>query len=165
MGTKRSGWREPMVWLVAGLPLAAVIGSIWLVVVAMRGGSDEIVADNVQRTGQIQTADLDPDARAAKLRLGAVLQVQPGALHVYPAGGTFPRARPLQLVLLHPQHEAADRRLELLPDATGWHVDTDLDPGHDWIVHLTDTGNTWRLRGRLPKGQRAAHLGPSLRIQ
>lgn len=167
---KRSGAREPMVWLVVGLPLAAVFASVWLVVVAVRSGSDEIVADNVQHTGQIQTADLSPDALAAERKLGAVLQVDRGTVHVFPAGGAFARDKPLRLVLLHPQHQAADRRLELTPDATGWYVelpadDSPLDDSHDWIVHVTDAQATWRLRGRLPKGQRAAHLGPSLQVQ
>lgn len=170
MTGKRSGWGEPMVWLVAGLPLAAVIGSLWLVVVAVRSGSDEIVADNVQHTGQIQTADLGPDELAAERNLGAVFQVNRRILRVFPAGGAFARSEPLRLALLHPQHQAADRRLELTPDATGWHVelpadDRPLDDSHDWIVHVTDAQATWRLRGRLPKGQRAAHLGPSLQVQ
>lgn len=165
MEDRRSGWREPMVWLVAGLPLAAVIGSIWLVVVAVRGDGGDAVADDVQRTGQIQTADLGPDARAAELRLGAVVQLDRGMLHVFPAGGAFARREPLRLTLLHPQHQAADRSVELAPDATGWHVRLALDGSHDWIVHVTDQAGSWRLRGRLPKGQRAAHLGPSLQIQ
>lgn len=165
MGARRSGWREPMVWLVAGLPIAAVIGSLWLVVVAVRSGGDDAVADDVQRTGQIQTADLSPDAHAAELELGAVVQVDRGVLHVFPAGGAFTRREPLRLTLLHPQHQSADRSIELMPDATGWHARLALDDSHDWIVHLTDQGGTWRLRGRLPKGQRAAHLGPSLQVQ
>lgn len=154
-----------MVWLVAGLPLAAVIGSIWLVFEAVRSGNDDAVYDQVQRTGQAQVADLDADARAAELKLGAVVQIDDATLHVFPAGGAFVRSEPLQMTLLHPQHEASDRNVDLLPDPTGWHADVALDAGHDWIVHVTDEKTTWRLRGRLLKGQRAAHLGPSLQIQ
>ncbi len=165
MAAKRSGWREPMVWLVAGLPLAAVIGSLWLVYEAVRSGNDDAVYDQVQRTGQAQVADLDADARAAELKLGAVVQIDDATLHVFPAGGAFVRSEPLQMTLLHPQHQASDRSVYLQPDPTGWHADLDLDDSHDWIVHVTDEKTTWRLRGRLPKGQRAAHLGPSLQIQ
>lgn len=165
MTGQRSGWREPMVWLVAGLPIAAVIGSVWLVVVAVRAGGADAVADQVQRTGQIQTADLGPDARAAELGLAAVVQVDRGTLRVFPAGGAFARGQPLRLTLLHPQHQAADRSVEMQPDATGWHAQLALDGSHDWLVHVTDRAGTWRLRGRLTKGQHAAHLGPSLRIQ
>ncbi len=165
MVRKRSGWREPMVWLVAGLPIAAVIGSIWLVISAVRSGGDDAVADDVQRTGQAQVANLGPDARAAELALGAVVQLDGGMLHVFPAGGAFERSEPLRVTLLHPQHQSADREVSLQPDATGWHAQLALDDGHDWIVHVTDQRATWRLRGRLPKGQHAAHLGPSLQVQ
>ena len=47
---RRHPLREPMVWLVIALPLAAVIASIWLVVLSMRGGSFDAVADVVPRT-------------------------------------------------------------------------------------------------------------------
>lgn len=161
----RSGWREPMLWLVFGLPLAAVIGGIGLVVVSVRGGSNDAVIDQVQRTGQMQTADLGPDARAATLRLGAVLQSDGGQLHVFAAGGNFHRGESLQLTLLHPQHQATDQVIQMRPDGTGWHATLELDGSHDWIVHLADQDGSWRLRGRLPKDQRATHLGPSLEVQ
>ena len=159
---RRPAWREPMLWLVAGVPLVAVVGGIWLVVVASRGGSVDAVTDDVRRTGQMQVADLGPDARAGELRLGAVFQVFGEQLRVFPVSGSLPRGEPLVLTLLHPQRQAADRTVELVPDDDGWHAEAPLDTGHDWIVHLADTGGTWRLRGRLPAGQHAAHLAPSL---
>lgn len=165
MASMRSGWREPMVWLVAGLPLAAVIGSLWLVFEAVRSGNDDAVYDQVQRTGQAQVANLDADQHAAELKLGAVVQIDNATLHVFPAGGAFVRSEPLHMTLLHPQHQAADRSVELQPDPTGWSAELTADYDHDWIVHVTDEKATWRLRGRLLKGQRAAHLGPSLQIQ
>lgn len=162
MTMKHSGLREPMVWLVIGLPLTAVIGSLALVVAAVRSGGADAVADRVQRTGQIQTADLGPDARAAQLRLGAVVQSDAGMLRVFPAGGRFVRSETLLLTLLHPQHEAADRTIEMRPDALGWQATLALDDSHDWKVQVSDRRGSWRLRGRLSQGQRAAHLGPSL---
>ena len=165
MASTRSGWREPMVWLVAGLPLAAVIGSIALVIVAVRSGNDDAIYDQVQRTGQAQVANLDADTRAGELKLDAVVQIDKGTLRVFPAGGAFARNEPLHLTLIHPQHQASDRSVDLQPDPTGWHAELTLDGGNDWIVHVTDEAVTWRLRGRLLKGQRAAHLGPSLQIQ
>lgn len=161
--------REPMVWLVIALPLAAVIASVWLVVLSSRGGSIDAVADDVQRTGQIQTTDLGPDARAAQLALSAVLQSEAGMLRVFPASGEFRLGEPLQLTLLHPHEQNADTSLTLAPDELGWHVAYEADPGHDWNVQLSDSGEnpdrSWRLRGRLPKGQHAAHLGPALDTQ
>lgn len=165
--------REPMVWLVIALPLAAVIASIWLVVLSMRGGSIDAVADTVQRTGQIQTTDLSPDARAAQLKLSAVLQSEAGMLRVFPASGEFRRGEPLQLTLLHPHEQDADATVTLEPDELGWHIAYDVDPSHDWNLQLNNgdvdaeprTDNSWRLRGRLPQGQHAAHLGSALDAQ
>lgn len=162
MNEKRHPLREPMVWLLIALPLAAIIGSIWLVVESSRGGSIDVVADDVQRTGQIQTSDTSPDLLAANMRLGAVFQYEGDSVHVFPAGGEFPRHDPLQLMLLHPQEKSGDTVLVLTPDETGWHGTLTVDPGHDWQVILSDKAVSWRIRGRLPKGQRAAHLGSSL---
>ena len=177
MGDRRHPLREPMVWLLIALPLAAVIASIWLVVLSMRGGSIDSVADEVQRTGQIQTTDLGPDARAAELKLSAVLQSEGGMLRVFPASGEFRLGEPLQLRLLHPHEQDGDASLTLAPDDLGWHVEFIADPGHDWNLQLSDgfidgdvagdskTDGSWRLRGRLPQGQHAAHLGPALDTQ
>lgn len=164
-GKRRHPLREPMVWLVIALPLAAVLAGVWMMVLSSRGGSIDSVPDNVQRTGQIQTTDLGPDERAAQLKLGAVLQSEEGMLRVFPAGGDFRRGEPLRLHLLHPYEAEADRVVTLVPDATGWWAEFELDPGHDWNLQLGDEAGTWRLRGRLPRGQHAAHLGPALETQ
>lgn len=159
---RRHALREPMVWLVIALPLAAVVASIWLVVLSSRGGSIDSVADEVQRTGQIQTTDLGPDERASQLKLGAVLQSEEGMLRVFPAGGEFRRGENLRLTLLHPYSKDEDQVLTLVPDKLGWHAEHAPDPGHDWNLQLGDEAGSWRLRGRLPRGQHAAHLGPAL---
>ena len=162
-----------MVWLIIALPLAAVISSIWLVVLSYRGGSIDAVADDVQRTGQIQTTNLDPDARASERKLSAVLQSENGVLRVFPATGEFRRDQPLHVQLLHPNIEKADQVLTLVPDDLGWHVAYAADMTHDWSIVLsndarddkTKTSDRWRLRGRLARGQHAAHLGPALDAQ
>ena len=169
MGDRRHPLREPMVWLLIALPLAAVIASIWLFVLSSRGGSIDAVADDVQRTGQIQTSDLGPDARAAELKLSAVLQSDEGMLRVFPASGEFRRGAPLQLKLLHPHEQDSDVTLTLAPDELGWRIKFAVDASHDWNVQLGNgdesTEGSWRLRGRLPQGQHAAHLGPALDVQ
>lgn len=169
MTPHRHPLREPMVWLIIALPLAAVIASLWLVVLSYSGGSIDAVADDVQHTGQIQTTNLDPDARASQLKLSAILQSGNGVLRVLPATGDFRRDLPLQLHLLHPHLQNADQALTLLPDDLGWHVDYAADAVHDWNIVVSDgdgkTDGSWRLRGRLPRGQHAAYLGPALDAQ
>lgn len=157
-----SPWRNPVMWLVAGLPAASVVAGIALVVIANLDGSDA-VPDPVRRTAQIQQVDLGPDAVAQRAGLSAIVRSEDGVLEVLPVTGGFDRAKPLRAVLLHPARAAADRSLTLMPGPTGWRTTATVDPGHDWNVRLESADGRWRLLGRLPKGQHAAHLRPALR--
>lgn len=163
MDDKRPPWREPMLWLVVGLPLASIVAGVGLVVVATRTGGDDATADRVQRTGQAQVADLGPDAQARSLALSAIVRIEEDLLEVLPVTGEFRRDEPLRLALRHPTQAASDQVLDLAPHANGWRLAAHVDRGHDWKVQLSDAGGTWRITGRLPQGQRAAHLKPALR--
>jgi len=161
-GNRHSTWRNPVMWLVVGLPLLSIVAGVGLVVVATRAGGDDSVSDPVRRVAQIQTADLGPDAQAGKLGLSAVLRVEDGIVEVLPATGAFPRGQNLQLALEHPAHRAGDLQLELPPEGPGWRLQQAVDPGHDWVVQLRAADGSWRLHGRLPRGQHAARLAPKL---
>ena len=108
-------WRNPVMWLVVGLPLLSIVAGVGLVVVATRSGGADAVSDPVRRVAQIQTSDLGPDAAARKQGLSAVLRVEDGVVEVLPATGTFARDRPLRLELQHPTRQAEDLHLELAP--------------------------------------------------
>lgn len=159
----RPFWRVPVMWLVLGLPAAAVIASVLLLIVATRtdGGTDT-VAEEVTRISRVQTSNLGPDAQAAELKLSAVLRVDEGLVQVIPVSGTFDRGATLHLILEHPALTSRDLRLELSPSEEGWHVESEVEADHDWIVQLTAADGSWRLRGRLPTGQQAARLAPAL---
>ena len=159
-----SPWRNPMVWLVAGLPLASVFAGVSLVVIsACSENSTDSVADPVQRTAQIQVSDLGPDERAGQLHLSAIVRVGPGLVEVLPVTGDFDRGSPLRIALRHPTQARADRVVLLKPTELGWRSETnDLDAAHDWNVQVTADDGRWRLRGRLLQGQRAAHLKPAV---
>ena len=159
-----SPWKQPVVWLVIALVAASVVGGVVMVRVAGSGGPMDAVPDQVQRTGQVQQAELGPDARAAELALSAVLRVdaKQGMVEVIPVTGEFDRTAPLTLALHHPLHAAADLSLALQPGETGWRSDALPDTSHDWNLQLAPADGAWRLRGRLPRGQHAAHLGPAI---
>lgn len=160
---KRSAWREPMVWLVAAIPVAAVIATIALLVAASRSsGTDDSVADKVQRTAQVQVADMGPDARARELRLSAVVRSGKGVVEVIPVDGNFDRTAPLTLALHHPAREGLDRDITLVPTVTGWRGDAALDLSHDWNAQLSQADGAWRLQARWISGQRAVYLRPAL---
>lgn len=159
-----SPWRQPVVWLVVALVAASVVGGIVMVRVAGSGGPMDAVPDEVSRTGQVQQAELGPDARASALNLSAVLRVdaKQGIVELIPVTGDFDRTAPLQLALHHPLREAGDRTLELVPAGNGWRAPLELDGSHDWNLQLGPADGAWRLRGRLPRGQQAAHLRPAV---
>ncbi|QOW21724.1 FixH family protein [Novilysobacter avium] len=161
-----SPWRMPIVWLVIALPAAVVIASIGLIFIAGGDGND-VVRDDVQRTAQIQTADLGADAVASEQKLSAIVRTdaEGGFIEVLPVSGTFDHNAPLRLTLAHPSDSARDTVLLLAPGELGWRVDAELDDSHDWKVELGPEDSHWRLRGRLPKGQQATNLRPSLQAQ
>lgn len=152
-----------MVWLVAAIPAAAVIGTIALLVAAHRSsGNNDAVADRVQRTAQVQVADLGPDALARHLRLSAVVRSGKGVIEVLPVDGGFGRGDSLTLALNHPARADLDRSFVLKPAETGWRSEGDIDLSHDWNVQVTPIGGRWRLQGRWIGGQQAAYLRPAL---
>jgi len=159
---RKPWWKMPVMWLVIGLPLASVVAGLGLVVIAARSGGADVVRDDVRRVSQIQTADLGPDARARSLALSAVLSLDEGEVRVIPATGEFETGQPLRLVLQHPSRGAEDIELELPPVETGWQARQAVDDSHDWQVQLTPADGSWRLQARLPRGQHAVRLAPSL---
>jgi hypothetical protein len=160
--SKQSPWRTPVFWLVVGLPLLSIVAGVGLVVTAVRSGGADVVSDPVRRVSQIQTADLGPDAAAAKAGLSAVLRVEDGVVEVLPATGEFGHDQPLQLLLEHPTRKADDLDLELAPQAVGWRIEQAVDAEHDWVVQLRAADGSWRLQGRLPRQQHATRLAPAL---
>jgi hypothetical protein len=162
MNGQRGAWREPMVWLVVGLPLFAVVASFLLLSQALRGGPDDAVIDTVRHTAQMQVADLGPEAEAARLGLSATLLASDSGLIVVPVSGRFDRAAGLQLTLAHPANDDHDRRELLAPGERGWEGAAIPLDANDWIIRLESADGHWRLRGRLPRGQRAVLLTPAL---
>lgn len=160
----RPAWREPMVWLVALIPLAAIIGTLWMVFAANDApGTDDAIADPVRRTAQVQVADLSPDARAAALQLSAIVRTGKGVIEVIPVDGAFVRTQALTLALRHPARAKDDRVLTLAPADNGWRTEAAIDHGHDWNVQLMPADKAWRLQGRWPARQQAAYLKPAMR--
>ena len=161
--TPVSIWRKnPVMWLVIGLPLLSIVAGVGLVVIASSAGGSDAVSDPVRRVSQIQTTDLAPDQAALKLGLSAVLRVEDGIVEVLPATGQFDKSQPLQLLLEHSTRKADDLTLKLSPHAPGWRIEQAIDSHHDWVVQLRAADDHWRLRGRLPREQHAARLAPAL---
>lgn len=160
----RPWFREPMLWLVIALPLAAVVAGISTVVIAVRAGGADSVSDAVRRTAQVQVADLAADRRAADLGLSATLDIdrETGALRVALAGDDAVRPERLRLAVTHPTAAADDVVLPLLRQGDIWLGRFGGDLGHDWKLVLAPEDGRWRLVARLPAGTSAARLLPAL---
>ncbi len=163
---KRPAWREPMVWLVVAIPVAAIAATITMLVVASRSsGNNDVVDDTVRRTAQVQVADLGPDAVARQMRLSAIVRADTrgtGAVEVLPVQGGFDRSATLALTLHHPSQAGLDRSFVLAPTATGWRAQGAVDLSHDWNIQLAPPDRRWRLQGRWTARQRAAYLQPAI---
>jgi hypothetical protein len=162
MKKERSALREPMVWLMVGLPAASVVAGLGLVAAAVLSGGADEVSDTVQRTGQIQVSELGPDANALSMKLSAVLRLDDTAVEILPVNGLFVRDQSLVLVLSHPTDAGKDRRLILAPTATGWRLTGKLRSDHDWIARLGPVDGSWRVQGRIKSGTHAVYLRPAL---
>lgn len=159
----RPAWKEPMLWLVVAIPAASVIASVALLVSAARSsGNNDAVTDRVQRTAQIQVADLAPDLAARRLQLAATLRVQGDRIRVSPASAAFPRDAMLRLTLQHPLRAQHDITLDMPRDGEDWQLQHPLARGHDWNLTLAPADSHWRLQGRLLRGRDTAELRPAL---
>lgn len=156
----RPAWREPLVWLVFGIPAIAVVALLWMLFIAAGPGSTDSVDTTVKRTAQIQVADLSPDETAARLHLAALLRIDGKELEVLPLHAGFNTAAPLKLALRHPTRSDLDHELLMQPTATGWRAPLELDLSHDWRLQLLPQDGRWRVQGRLPRGQLSARLQP-----
>jgi hypothetical protein len=155
-------WREPMMWLVAGLPLTSVIAGVWLVTKLSGGPPNDVVRDDVRRVSQVQVVDLAPDQLARQLGLSMLLSVLDDRLELRVAAGSRPENLPLRLVLAHPLDAGQDRELLLQPDGEIWHATWTPATDHDWNVTLSPPEGRWRITGRLSRGAGAAMLHPAL---
>lgn len=158
---RRSAWREPMLWLVAGLPAASVIAGIVLVVAIARGNLDAL-STGVRRTAQIQAEDTRADEEALRrgLRATARRDTSRSGL-VLELRGDAGDATALRLRLLHPTSAAQDRELRLdRVDAQHWRSTEMPATTNAWHLWVEPADGRWRLAGRLDAAADRATLEP-----
>ncbi|MDR2215728.1 MAG: FixH family protein [Nevskiaceae bacterium] len=154
-------WREPMMWLVIGLPLSAVIASVWLLVKLSGDPLNDVVRDDVQRVAEAQVVNLAPDELAQQRGLAMLLSVVDDRLELRTASGELPQTGALHLLLAHPLDASQDRELLLQPDGDVWRTDAPATD-HDWNITVTAQDGAWRITGRLLRDGKAALLQSTL---
>ena len=158
MTNTRPAWREPMVWLIVGLPVSAIAASLALVVQALHAGPDDAVIDDVQHVAQMPLRDPRADLQASRLGLSVTLLATERDLQIVPVSGNFDRGMPLKLTLAHPADDDHDVHVILKPVAQGWSALPIAVDANDWIVRIESADGSWRLQGRLRRGERALLL-------
>ncbi len=154
-------YREPMMWLVAGIPAVMVTASLVLVAISVHVGADEALPVDVRRTAQIQVEDLRADRAAIALGMRGTLSIDPatGAIDV----GIDPlpeSAVRLRLALIHPSRAAQDRHLTLTRSGERFLGRVPLPLPAVWTVLVSADDGAWRIAGRFEAGRAAIALAP-----
>jgi hypothetical protein len=167
MHTVTEPWyRQRWPWLLMLPPLAAVIGGIVTIVLAVRSDDGMVAADYYKR-GLAINAELSRSRRAAELGLSAEVSASGEAsgdgIHVrLSAERPLPPEATLRIRLVHPGRSGADRTAVLARIAAGvdgldaeyrgaWGEATELHAPVAWRVVLE--GREWRLDGGIAPGE------------
>jgi len=158
--TGRPWYREPWMWLVAGVPAATVVGGLVTLFLAA-SGDDAIVRDDFRKEGLAIYADPRRDAAAAAAGARATLTVD-GSAGTIDVRLTLERGEPpreLLVLLSHATRARNDRMLRLERRGAGYGAALEpLADGH-WYVELTPPDRGWRLRGEFRGAAAVVELG------
>jgi len=164
MNGQRPAWREPMLWLAAGIPLATLVAGFATLHIAGQSGAMDAAPEAVQRTAQTQTSDLSADQRASMLGLMAKLEISPQGALLLTGLGTDASATTLELHLIHPTSAANDLRIVLHREGGHWRGAAQFDQSIPWRVQLHGPGRQWRLVARFAPMQHEVLLQPALAV-
>jgi hypothetical protein len=139
----RPAWREPLVWLVFGIPGLTVIAGLatwWLA--AQRADSN--VAEDWYRQGLTINRALERENRAQAQHIHARLELRPNQTLIATLFAPAPLPTSLSVTLIHPVRAEEDVRvvLSLHPDGVYRVVDPRITPGR-WSVSLET--QDWRV--------------------
>ncbi len=152
---------NPVVWIMIGVPLAAVCASVLTLFLAARGAEPSLPA-HYSWEGQALEQDQARADRAATMGVGAELEFdRSGRVRTTLSFGETVATPPpeLQLRLTHATLPALDRSVRLVRDAGSGLYAADLPalPRGHWLVELAAAD--WRLRGRFEAPVSYVRLG------
>lgn len=138
---------NPVLWLVVGLPLLAVVASFASLALAITRGDSEL-PKSYHWEGNGLAKDQAQMAAAAKLRLSATVGVDRAAQRcTISLQGDAPPA--LRLILTHPTDNSADRSIVLPRSGAVYVAPCATLPAAHWWLQLADDQGRWMLRGRV----------------
>ena len=147
---QRPWWKEPMVWLIAGLPAIAVVASVTTYFIAANN-ADTLVNAGYMKEGLAPIKDSAKEERAESLAIKADLELANGQARINLTGQLEKRPDSLVLLLIHPTDAGQDTRAVLSSAAPGLYTAPMLVEGHtgkrQWI--LESENQDWRMTGEL----------------
>jgi hypothetical protein len=159
MNTIRSAWREPMVWMLVGLPLASVAIGFALLFAAVHPGREDMeTVGRVTKVGKLLVSAEAAPSSAEVSTEGVVLRTKGDMVEVLPMDGDFPRGGKLTLTLSDSSGE--QRTVHLSPSELGWRGVGSLDRDRDWTVRLASDSGAWLMHGRWAPQARSIRLMP-----
>lgn len=159
---KDSAIREPMVWLMFGIPLLTAIAGFYTLYIAGLAKATDVVNMPVVRMAQVQETDLSADENAARAKLTARLDITDGQWTISSPG--ILSSESLILDLQHPIDKTQDRSIELRKQGNIFVSSAPIDKNNDWLLQLGDGKKEWRLVGRLHRQATTADLRASVRL-
>lgn len=161
MTQTRSTWREPMVWMLVGLPLASVVVGFALLFAAVHPGQEDMeTVGRVTKVGKLLVAAEDRELPAQVATRGLVLRIKGDMIEAVPMDGDFPRGGKLRLTITSSEPTGEGRVIQLSPSELGWRGVGSLEGDHDWLVELRPDNASWLMRGRWAAQARFARLTP-----
>lgn len=147
--SERPWWKEPMVWLIAGLPATAVVAGFTTYFIAAHE-PDSLVRSDYRKEGfALVEKTTAADKRASDLGLLARLTIRDGQLAITLKGRKKIEPGRLGLTIIHPTKESRDMHLALEPAGGASYLAAlpDLGGGKRILV-LEPEDRTWRITGQ-----------------
>jgi hypothetical protein len=148
--TTKPWYRHPYVWMLIAIPLAAVIGGIVTLRLAIVS-SDGLVVDDYYQRGKEINQVLERDRRAAVLHLEAVVELDHARDRVQVelhGGDGFAPPPKLEFAILHPTRAGRDHRMTLAAVGAG-RYEGPLPLLEPALWDLQIEAQDWRLTGTI----------------
>jgi hypothetical protein len=147
--SSRPWWKEPMVWLIAGLPATAVVASFTTYFIAAHDPDSLVKADYRKEGFAVVAPASDADKTAAALGLSARLMTRNGRMELVLRGHLADKPKQLALSIVHPTREKQDIHIVLEHSSELSYIGPAADMGSGKrILVLEPTDRTWRITGQ-----------------
>lgn len=141
-------YKIPVVWLVIGIPLSAVIYGIFFLTVSI-SSFDGMVVDDYYKVGKQINRELKRDKAAAEHGLTAQLMVNSGSINVFLASNqSYTPSPALEISFIYSTRAGQDKTIFVEQSQPGIYKGSipELESGR-WNVQITS--DDWRLMGSM----------------